>query len=207
MKKYKTKQESLWAGRFGTEYTARNREDLMVASNTAFFAKVFGSLYSPIHSLVEFGAGGGDNLRAIKKLLPKLRMTAVEINSAAVKQLRDIKNVDVVHESIIGLTLKKTFDFVLIKGVLIHIDPNELANVYTMLYDASNKYICIAEYYNPTPVEVIYRRHAGVLFKRDFAGEMLDAHRDLHLVSYGFTYHRDENFYYDDTTWFLLAKK
>ena len=98
-------------------------------------------------------------------------------------------------------------DLVLIKGVLIHIHPNELQNVYKLLYKASRKYICIAEYYNPSPVEVKYRGHEGKLFKRDFAGEIMEQFSDLELIDYGFVYHRDSNFPQDDTTWFLLEKR
>ena len=67
--------------------------------------------------------------------------------------------------------------------------------------------ICIIEYYNKTPVEVPYRGHKGKLFKRDFAGEILDRHEDLMLADYGFVYHRDNNFPQDDLNWFLLEKK
>jgi spore coat polysaccharide biosynthesis protein SpsF len=55
-------------------------------------------------------------------------------------------------------------------------------------------------------VEIDYRGHSGKLFKRDFAGEMLDRFPDLKLVSYGFCYHRDE-FPQDDSTWFLMEKQ
>ena len=51
------------------------------------------------------------------------------------------------------------------------------------------------------------RSHAGRLFKRDFAGELLDRYSDLELVDYGFQYHRDSDFPADDTTWFLLRKR
>jgi hypothetical protein len=64
----------------------------------------------------------------------------------------------------------------------------------------------ICEYYNPTPVTVVYRGHRDRLFKRDFAGEMLDKYADLALLDYGFTYHRDANFPQDDANWFLLEK-
>ena len=63
------------------------------------------------------------------------------------------------------------------------------------------------EYYNPTPVEVTYRGNTGKLFKRDFAGELLDKYSDLELVDYGFIYHRDNCFPQDDITWFLMEKK
>ena len=98
------------------------------------------------------------------------------------------------------------WDFVFTSGVLIHICPDKLNEVYKKLYNLSRKYIWICEYYNPTPVEVEYRGNEGKLFKRDFAGEMLDLYKDLSLQSYGFNYHRDNNFPTDDATWFLLKK-
>ena len=64
----------------------------------------------------------------------------------------------------------------------------------------------ICEYYNPTPVTVPYRGASERLFKRDFAGELMDRF-DLALVDYGFVYHRDSHFPQDDLTWFLLEKR
>ena len=95
----------------------------------------------------------------------------------------------------------------LIKGVLIHINPQMLPRVYDLLYRVGKRYVCLIEYYNPTPVEVSYRGHSGRLFKRDFAGEMLERFEDLKLLDYGFVYHRDPNFPLDDVTWFLLENR
>lgn len=77
-----------------------------------------------------------------------------------------------------------------------------------MIYSnkTSKKYICIDEYCNPIPVTVNYRGNNDRLFKRDFAGELIDKFNDLKLVDYGFTYHRDNNFDYDNINWFLLEK-
>ena len=102
--------------------------------------------------------------------------------------------------------LNASHDFVLIKGVLIHINPASLQTVYRNLYDASAKYICVCEYYNPTPVSITYRGHEDRLFKRDFAGEIMDLYPDLKLVDYGFIWRRDNNFPDDDANWFLLEK-
>ena len=52
-----------------------------------------------------------------------------------------------------------------------------------------------------------YRGHTDKLFKRDFAGELLDRHKDLRLMDYGFVYHGDPKFPQDDITWFLLEKR
>ena len=70
----------------------------------------------------------------------------------------------------------------------------------------SRRFVMVCEYFNPTPVEVAYRGHEHALFKRDFAGELLDAYPELRLVDYGFTYHRDPLYPLDDSTWFLMEK-
>ena len=62
------------------------------------------------------------------------------------------------------------------------------------------------EYYNPKPVSINYRGHKDKLFKRDFAGEIMNKYKSLKLVDYGFVYHGDGSFPQDDLTWFLLKK-
>ena len=47
-------------------------------------------------------------------------------------------------------------------GVLIHIVPAS-DPVYDHLHAGSRRYIAVAEYYNPTPVEVPYRGHTAVV--------------------------------------------
>ncbi len=70
-----------------------------------------------------------------------------------------------------------------------------------------SKYILLCEYYNPTPISLEYRGHSNKLFKRDFAGEMLEKYSNLELKDYGFSYSKDKNYPLDDITWFLMKKK
>ena len=206
MKKYRTPQEKFWAGSFGDEYTARNTNAKIIASNMALFAEIF-SHTSAIASVIELGAGSGNNLRVITKLLPSCELSAVEINTKAVSELKKIKGIEIYHESLLNFSSPIKYDLVLVKGILIHQSPKELQKIYQLMYELTNKYICLVEYYNPTPIDVNYRGHEGFLFKRDFAGEILDCYPKLSLRSYGFSYHRDYNFPLDDTNWFLLEKK
>jgi len=96
---------------------------------------------------------------------------------------------------------------VLIKGVLIHINPDALNQVYDKLAQATGAYLLVAEYYSPQPVAIPYRGHTDRLFKRDFAGEMLERHPEFSLVDYGFVYRKDPSFPQDDVSWFLLRKR
>jgi pseudaminic acid biosynthesis-associated methylase len=202
---FKTEQENFWAGEFGDEYLKRNRGEKPIAANIALFSKVL-QRTNGIESIIEFGANIGLNLEAISLLRPQIKMSAIEINQNAVESLKRFDNLHIHHSSILDFIPDRLHDLVLIKGVLIHINPEELSRVYDLLYQSCGRYICIAEYYNPTPVELGYRGHAGKLFKRDFAGEMLDKYPDLTLLDYGFAYHRDNSFPQDDITWFLLEK-
>ncbi|MFK2823628.1 pseudaminic acid biosynthesis-associated methylase [Arcobacter sp. YIC-80] len=202
--KYKTEQERFWAEEFGDEYCKRNTS--IIKSNINFFSKVFNRV-EKVNSVIEFGANIGMNLQALNAI-SNLELSAVEINKTAVEELEKLEFIqEIYNESLLNIELSKKFDMTLIKGVLIHINPEYLKVVYEKLYNYSKKYILIVEYYNPMPVEISYRGHEGKLFKRDFAGEMLDMYKDLSLVDYGFLYHRDNNFPQDDMTWFLLEKK
>lgn len=205
MKEFTTEQESFWHGEFGNDYIDRNNNDLIVASNLSLFSKILSST-SLINNVIEFGSNIGLNLRALDKLLPGVDLTAVEINTKAVESIKKWGKAKVVHESILNIKLKDKYDFSFIKGVLIHIDPEKLKIVYENLYNSSNKYIAIVEYYNPTPVEISYRGHDDRLFKRDFAGDMMKMYPDLKLIDYGFVYHKDSNFPQDDVTWFIMKK-
>ncbi len=203
---FKTEQEEFWYGKFGNEYIDRNNGAKIIAGNLALFSKIFSST-KDINSVIEFGSNIGLNLEAIKQLLPDAKLSAIEINEKAASILKEnIKNITIYNQSILNFKENNKHNFVLIKGVLIHINPNELDSVYEKLYNSSDKYICICEYYNPTPVTIDYRGNQDKLFKRDFAGEFMNKYKDVKLIDYGFLYHKDNNFYYDDSTWFLMKK-
>jgi pseudaminic acid biosynthesis-associated methylase len=204
MEKWKTPQEEFWSQDFGLGYMERNKSQELYASNLEFFSSILGKMKAAPKSVLELGANIGMNVGPIKSLLPGVDMTCVEINSKACEVLLETE-CNVIEASIIDLDLVGKFDLVFTKGVLIHINPGELDGVYTSLYNNSGRYILVAEYYNPTPVAIDYRGNDDRLFKRDFAGDLLDKFKDLELVDYGFRYHRGP-FPQDDITWFLLEK-
>lgn len=204
---YTTPQEEFWASSFGTEYIGRNDSNQLLASNLNFFAKALKQA-GKISSCLEFGANIGMNLKALKLLYPGVVLKGIEINADAASSLRDLVGDKNVYEgSIFDYSVTDKVDLSLIKGVLIHINPDMLNVVYDNLYQASNRYILVCEYYNPSPVAIPYRGHTDRLFKRDFAGEMLDKYTDLSLIDYGFSYRGDPVFPQDDITWFLMEKK
>jgi len=201
-----TEQEAFWQGAFGDDYVERNDGADLVASNIALFVKAL-SRAGRIDSLIEFGTNRGLNLIALRRLLPHCRLAGVEINAKAHAAVSSLGVADVWRGSVFDYPVTEQFDLALIKGVLIHLAPERLADAYAKLHAASRRWILLAEYYNPTPVEIDYRGHAGKLFKRDFAGELIDRYPDLRLVDYGFCYHRDPVFPTGDANWFLLEKQ
>jgi len=204
---FKTEQEAFWAGEFGNAYIDRNQGNALLASNLDFFSKALRASRS-IESCIEFGANIGMNLKAIQLLHPRIQTSAIEINATAATQLREVVTPNNVHNtSILEFTPTRTYDLTLIKGVLIHINPNELPQVYDKLVATCGRYLLVAEYYNPAPVTIPYRGHTDRLFKRDFAGEIMERHPQLQLLDYGFAYRGDPNFPQDDVTWFLMEKK
>ena len=205
--KFSTPQEEFWAGSFGKDYIARNRSDQLLASNLAFFATSLRRA-GPIGSCVELGANIGMNLKALKLLYPGIRCQAVEINPDAARELgQAIGSENVFQGSIADWDPGEPADLALVKGVLIHLNPDLLPTAYDRLHQASSRLILVAEYYNPKPVPVPYRGHDDRLFKRDFAGEILDHFADVKLIDYGFAYRRDPAFPQDDINWFLLEKQ
>lgn len=198
-------QERAWASDFGNQYVDRNTG--RVPANRHFFRKALAQARG-INSVLEIGCGVGENLSALRQLYPVAHLEGIEINEKAAGIAREhghlVRNVSIL-DYIANESLCKC-DLTLSKGVLIHVPPSELGSAYHLLVQASIRWILIAEYYSPKPVEIEYRGQAGLLWKRDFAGELLNVYQELRLVDYGWVYHRDP-YPQDDLTWMLLEKR
>tara|TARA_Y100000768_G_scaffold321011_1_gene256925 strand:+ start:195 stop:824 length:630 start_codon:yes stop_codon:yes gene_type:complete len=206
-KNYATDQEEFWAGNFGEDYIDRNTVEKLLSTNLWFFSKALDKVEN-LTSVIELGPNIGANLVTLHYLFPEIESTGVEINEKAANLLKkNLPQSIIYNESILDFKEEKQYDLSLIKGVLIHQDPTVLDLTYDKLHKLSNKYILIAEYYNPSPVEIEYRGNKGKLFKRDFAGEFLSRFDDVKLIDYGFAYNKDPKAPQDDITWFLLEKK
>lgn len=194
-----------WKGSFGDAYNERNAG--RVDANVHFFRRVFRSALArhkpmDIASAVELGCGVGDNLVALSRLRPGMSLWGVEVNKNAAEM---VPVGSIICASLLDFTLQSPCELAFTKGVLIHIPPPDLEQAYRKLYEASSKYILIAEYHNPTPVEVEYRGHAGRLWKRDFAADFM-SYWPVDLVDYGFAWKHDPDGSQDDLVWTLFRK-
>ena len=200
----KTEQELFWEGNFGNEYTDRNN-DILINNNVNLFKKILKNI--SIKTIFEIGCNKGLNLKAINLINNNILLNGLEINEYAYNSLNN-SNIcnELYNTSIFNFNLKNKYDLVFTKGVLIHINPEKLNEIYQKMYDLSNKYILIAEYYSRDIREINYRGNENKLFKRDFCGEIMNKFNDLKLKDYGFIYYKDPLYPLDDITWFLLEK-
>jgi len=202
---HSTEQEEFWASEFGHDYITRNQGDLVEKRLVPFWARILSHI-TQVNTILELGCNIGLNLKALNSISPTFELTGYEINKQAANECAATNIAHVENKSILEpISLENRFDLTFTKGVLIHINPDFLYKVYENLVKCSRKYILVCEYYSPKPVMINYRGHTDRLFKRDFAGELMDQYQ-LQLVDYGFVYHRDQYFPADDVNWFLLEK-
>ena len=197
--------EQFWKGDFGNDYHQRNEG--RIESNEHLFRVILDCNELAPTSVLEFGAGPGQNLIALKRILPDIETIAVEINLQAVEAMQTSGKIDATIVSSIQEfnPAEITAELVLTKGLLIHLAPEDLPRAYQVLHACSREWLLVCEYYCPTPREINYRGNTGKAWARDFAGELLDTYKDLRLVDYGFRYRRDK-YPQDDLTWFLMEK-
>lgn len=206
--------EKVWSGKFGGEYTARHISTHAKErrARDLWWAKVLQATdIENLRAIMELGCGHGMNIESLREVLPAPTppIDAIEINKEAASAAR-MKKAGVVYwqplSAPIGMHLLNAYDLVFTRGVLIHQPPDTLPAIYDMMAALSRRYVMMAEYYNPTPVEVPYRGQNGLLWKRDFAAEFMQRH-PYELVDYGFVYHLDPIAPQDDITYFLMEKK
>ena len=202
--KYKSNyQEKSWIGSFGNEYIKRNSHQSILKSNQNLFSKILEST-KKVNSILELGCNIGLNLESLNRISKKFELLGIEINKKAYQELS--KKHTAFESSVIDFIANRKYELVFTFVFLIHINPNELEKIYKKLYTLSNRYILIAEYFNPLPVVVEYRNEKSALFKRDFAGDLLDLYPDLKLIDHGFFWKRDKVCGEDNINWFLFEK-
>jgi spore coat polysaccharide biosynthesis protein SpsF len=196
--------EKFWSEDFGNNYTDRNNNDLII-NNVELFKKILKNIN--INNVFEIGCNRGLNLDAINIINKNIYLNGIELNKKAYDILLSRGICDKLYnDSIFNFNSENKYDFVFTKGVLIHINPDKLQDLYNKIYNMSNKYILIAEYYSRQFQEINYRGNQNKLFKKDFCGDIMNKYPDLKLIDYGFVYYRDPQYPLDDITWFLLEK-
>lgn len=201
--------KSAWAGEFGAEYTARNlASDEALRIRTAMWARIVESFRGdPPKSILEVGCNLGVNLRTLPRLVDA-ELYAIEPNPQAREKVL-AEQVLPPERLFAGFGDKipvadGAVEMAFTSGVLIHVDPSNLAATMDEIHRVSSKYILCSEYFSPRAETIAYRGQDGLLFKNDFGGLYMDRFPDLQLVDYGFFWKRVTQL--DDATWWLFRK-
>lgn len=200
-------QEDFWANSIAQDYMRAN-SSFNVPLGIEAWKKMISSIdISSLGSFLECGCNIGRNLHSLKNLVPNADSAVIEINKEALHlALRDYKIAEFFHGSIKDAKLSRKFNLVFTCGVLIHVNPLDLLVTMQKIYDFSDRYILIAEYFNRTPVSIEYRGQSEKLFKRDFGKEFIE-NFDVKLVDYGFLWgHIYDEAGFDDVTYWLFEK-
>lgn len=160
-----------------------------------------------ISSFLECGSNIGRNINLLSVVLPQSEINVIELSPLALDIARNRFKVNESFQgSIKDSEFKSKFDLVFTSGVLIHVSPDDLLSSMEKIYEHSNKYVLIAEYFNRTPVEIEYRGQRDKLFKRDF-GKLFFENFKCNLLDVGFLWgHLYDPAGFDDLTYWLFEK-
>jgi pseudaminic acid biosynthesis-associated methylase len=200
----------IWKGEFGDKYTERcANSDENIESRTELFFEIMNKMRSNPKSIAEIGAGGGANLRAIRRLLGRgVELTAVEPNQIAREKIIANHDCDVartLYGSAGDIPLADaSIGLVFTSGVLIHIPPEKLGKALDEIHRVSSRWIVAIEYFNPYLIGVSYREEDKMLWKGDYGSMYLDRFPDLRCIGYGFSWKRETGL--DNVTWWIFEK-
>lgn len=199
-----------WQGAMGDLYTDRHEPTpAMLEVRRAFWLRILKLL--PVNgpeSVIEVGANVGLNLRALRSLLPRAKLYAIEPNQKAAYRLINDQVADEVRAmGAEGMAELGTgfIDLAFTMGVLIHIPPERLIVSCRQIHRVAKRWILCAEYFSQKPREIEYRWQTGRLWARDFGSFWLENFPDLKVVDYGFAWKPVTGL--DDVTWWLFEKR
>ena len=204
------KQEEMWAGKFGDEYTRRminGTEDYAIRQG---FWKSFFSRHIDIENILEVGCGYGFNLHNIPLVLGfgQRRLVGIDVNDNSLEDCYRQGRIDTLYGQATDIPFKDNFfDLVFTCGLLIHIPPDDLLPVMSEMVRCSHKYVMFMEYWAEKEEEIEYRGEMGLLWKRPYKDIFLSfysRHSQYECIDEGFLT-KDDGF--DDVTWWLFERR
>jgi len=198
-------QQNFWANDYALEYIRKNSEFDQRRGIEAW--KTMLTRTDLISSMLECGCNIGRNLGFLNEAMPTVKKSVIEISKPAFDFVTSRYSLtEAFHGSIEASDLSGPFDLVFTIGVLIHIHPDYLLANMSRMFNYSQKYILLGEYFNRTPVMLEYQGEKDKLFKRDF-GKLFIEKFPVRLVDYGFLWGHIYNAAgFDDITWWLFEK-
>ena len=149
-----------WYGDFGIRYTLRNK--IIPEKLIPFYKKILKGI--EVEKILEVGCNRGHNLIAIS-YCGQYDLYGIDINPYSILVARDNKEINFALGNISDILYKDNyFDLVMIVGVLIHINPENLKEAIAEVLRVSKKYFLMMEYnYDFEEFERIpYRENVGL---------------------------------------------
>ncbi len=204
-------QEEFWVKDLATSYIESN--PYLEPEEAKLAEKAWGQMLSQIDaanlkSFLECGSNIGRNIRTLNNLLPNASANVIEINPLALEECKLNNQIELDYlGSIKDAEFPTTFELVFTCGVLIHINPKDLFQTITKMFQLSSRYIIVAEYFNRTSISIKYRGKDDKLFKRDW-GKFVLENFPAELIGYGFLWgHVYDSAGFDDITYWVFQKK
>lgn len=195
-------QSEHWAGQGGNAYHRRQKD--IAQERTAFWNDIFSVVTTTKpERVLELGCGRGDNLDVFKRA--NWATAGLEINPAAAKEARRREHFVAVSDVIDDWRNMYWWEptIIVTRGCLIHIRPSMLPLVFDRIHYSTAKMAVIAEYHAPTPTPVRYRGQAGLLWRGDFAGPLIERGWELLRTRFHSRYGPEKQ---DDLTTFVLKR-
>jgi len=173
-----THQEDKWSSEFGKEYNLRN--DYTVDGQNQLSMERFGLSRDEINlefignlsrdiKILEIGCNFGGQLNQLQSIGFK-NLYGIELQWDAVERAKNkTTGINIIQASGFDIPYKDNyFDLVFTSGVLIHINPDNLKNVFKEMVRVSNQYIWGFEYFNEEFTELPYRGQGNLMWKGDY---------------------------------------
>lgn len=204
----RSEQEIFWQDKYSLDYIQKNK-DFNLKLGVEAWNKIINVFPDKPNNFLECGCNIGRNIEQLSYVLPEAKPSIIEISPDAYSVVTQrFENLEYkVNKPILEASLpKEYFELVYTIGVLIHINPEQLIEHMCKMYDFSSKYILMGEYFNRTPVSLVYQGEKERLFKRDF-GKLFIENFNVKLIDYGFLWgHIYDAAGFDDITWWLFEK-
>ena len=187
-------QEKFWSGDFGKSYTDRNSRSNMEVDQAykawygvsrADMNEIFLGSFPRDIRILEVGCNTGMQLVSLQSMGFN-SLYGIELQDYAVQRAKEYsEGINIIQGSAFDIPFKDNFfDLVFTSGVLIHIAPNNLPEIFSEMHRCSKKYIWGFEYYAPKTTSINYRGNEGFLWKADYGKLICDQFKDVALTKH-----------------------
>ena len=185
-----TKQESVWRGTFGAEYTERCTFASVEEFNELYVSR-YGVSREEIAAhwladipraarILEVGCNVGNQLACLRRL-GFTHVYGIDIQEDAIElSHKSYEHLNTIVGSAFDIPFKdRFFDLVFTNNVLIHIAPSDLGQVIKEMTRVSDGLIWGFEYYAPKFTEIKYRGNSDLLWKADYGALISEQHPEF----------------------------